>query len=221
MRGWYDLGPKRPDILLFCFLLCMLSGATAAPQVTFTAIDSAGMFRLRTSGKGFPEIKSIAMNFSYDPLRVNIGNATVSTMLSSTALGANLDTVQKRLALTLAAASTIRVADGAGLAAIRAPESSFGSMTHAIQLLSASATDKSGNPLTVQVVDGGTPIRAVTPNQPAAASANTNGMNRVICLNGRCCFGARNMLASGCRIILNGTANPAQHTGTVILLLYK
>jgi hypothetical protein len=212
---------QRPGILLLGILLCALSGALAVPQVTFTAIDSAGVFRLRMSGKGFPEIKSIAMNFSYDPLRVNIGNATVSTALSSTALGANLDTVQKRLVLTLAAASTVSVADGSSLAAIRAPECSFGSMTHAIQLLSASATDKSGNPLTVQVVDGGTPIRAFLPNQPVAVSANTNGMNRMISLNGRYCASTMGVLASGCWIVNGASVNGVWHTGTVVFSTHK
>lgn len=221
MRGRYDLGTKRPGIILICFLLCTLSGATAAPQVTAAAMDSGGVFRLRITGKGFPEIKSIAMNYSYDPLRVTIGNATVSAALPSSAFGATLDTVQKTMILTLAAATTFLISDGAGLAVIRAPECGIVNMTHAIQLLSASATDKSGNPLTVQVVDGGTPIRAFLPNQPVAASANKNGMNRVICLNGRCCFSARNMLASGCRIIIDGAANPAHQKGTVIFLLHR
>jgi hypothetical protein len=196
--------PPRAGVFLFYALLCLLSASAAAPQATTVALDSGGVFRLRVTGNGFPEIKSIAMTFGYDPLRVNIGEATGSAGLPSSALGATLDTIHKTLVLTLAATSTFIIADGSSLAVIRAPERGTGSKVHSIQLNSAVVVDKSGTSLSVQVVDGGTGIRFYFHNQPVAAAAYAGRANRFVTLNGRCCGGTSRSLAPGCFILKAG-----------------
>lgn len=137
-------GRTRPGMLLCVF--AFLSVSCGAGPALLTAISCTGNeLVFIVSGKQLPVMKRLSLTFAYDPLLTSLANATVSSPVPSTAFSAHLDTAARELVLSILAASSVAVADGAAVTVIHTRLTPAAAPNNAVRLVAALCIDNSGN----------------------------------------------------------------------------
>jgi hypothetical protein len=127
-------------------IFAFLSVSCAAGPALLTTISCTGNeLAFTVSGKQLPVMKRLSLTFAYDPSATSLANATVSSPVPSTALSAQLDTAARQLVLSIVAASSVAVADGATVTVIHARLTPGAAPGNAVSLVAALCIDGSGN----------------------------------------------------------------------------
>jgi hypothetical protein len=144
MRLFSDPGRiRRPGSVLLGICFAMVS-AVAEPIVTSSVTANQDALQCAISGTNLPAIGSIRVTISYQPAKVVVNDALVSSSVPRTAIGAILDTVASTIEISIVAAGSIGIPDNAAFAVMQIPFVGETGDIHAIAVREVTLVDENG-----------------------------------------------------------------------------
>jgi hypothetical protein len=112
--------PGRVMIAFFCFIGLYMPRAFAfGPAVFVEKTFDAQLIKITVSGSGLPEMRGITFTCGYSVSHASIMDAIVASPQPKTALSVIVDSAASSMSIAIRAASTILLADGAPIVAIK------------------------------------------------------------------------------------------------------
>ncbi|MBN1306359.1 MAG: hypothetical protein JXA18_00475 [Chitinispirillaceae bacterium] len=167
------------------------------PSVSSNKSIDKNLLNVSITGSGLPELRCITFTCIYDPQRVALMDAVISSPLPSTAFSALVDTSEKSLSVSVCATGTMHITDGATMVALRIPLTVSQEGESAFTLTSASFTDVSDTVHSVPIGSAMVARFQASAYNHAATTTPYTRCSALYLLNGRKCGFTRPRTAAG------------------------
>jgi hypothetical protein len=135
--------PGRVMIAFFCFIgLYMPRAFASGPAVFVEKTVDAQLIKITVSGSGLPELRGITFTCGYSVSHASIMDAIIASPQPNTALSVIVDSAASSMSIAILAASTILLADGAPIVAIKITGTANADWP--LTIIKAIAVDKQG-----------------------------------------------------------------------------
>ncbi|MBN1759216.1 MAG: hypothetical protein JW863_12900 [Chitinispirillaceae bacterium] len=202
--------------VLFCSTIISIAPLIHAdPSLACSSTVNQDLLCVSITGSELPELLSITVNCTYDPERVVLMDAIISSPLPSTAFSALIDTAATSLAVSVNATGTLQITDGSTIVALKIPLAASEEGDNAFTLSSAAFTDVSGETHAVPV--GSTAVAAPPLYRAGTTPAKQtrNAFSGVLLLNGK--RGNRTSARSAPGYIIRSAPDGTMLRGNVVI----